>query len=99
MRYIGLILAGLLALCLTNMPYGYYELIRYLTTVFFAWMALQSYKDGNDNLTLVYVAVAILFQPFLKITLSKEIWNVVDVLTAGWLVYLYVKNMKLTKKS
>ena len=70
-----------------------------MTTVFFAWMALQSYKDGNDNLTLVYVAVAILFQPFLKITLSKEIWNVVDVLTAGWLVYLYVKNMKLTKKS
>lgn len=52
----------------------------------------------NDNLTLVYVAVAILFQPFLKITLSKEIWNVVDVLTAGWLVYLYVKNMNLTKK-
>lgn len=93
MKYISLVLAGLLVLCLTNMPYGYYELIRYITTVFFAWMALQAKKQNNDNLLFVYVAIAILFQPFLKIALSKVIWNVIDLLVAGWLTYQYLRKM------
>lgn len=94
MKYIDLIVAMLLLLCLTSMPYGYYELVRYITTVLFFWMALQAYKTGKENLTFSYVAVGVLFQPFFKITLSKSIWNVIDIIIAVLLIYLYVKNIK-----
>lgn len=76
MKYIGLIVAMLLLLCLTSMPYGYYELVRYITTVLFFWMALQSFKIGKESLTFSYVAIGVLFQPFFKIVLSKSIWNI-----------------------
>ena len=94
MKYIGLIIAMLLLLCITSMPYEYYELVRYLTTILFFWMAFKAYRTKNENLTFVYVAIAILFQPFFKITLSKVIWNVIDVIVAALLIILYVKDIK-----
>ena len=92
MRYLGLILAGLLALCLTNMPYGYYELIRYLTTVFFVWMAYKYYEEEKCGLMITFVALAILFQPFIKIALGRLMWNIVDVIVAiGLIVLGYIR--------
>ena len=43
MKYLKIILAVLLLLCLLDMPYGFYILIRYMATVVFGYMAYSYY--------------------------------------------------------
>ena len=72
-------LAILFFLCLLDMPYGYYQLVRWVALVGFAILAYKSYEDENNVLVIVYCGLAILFQPLFKIALGREVWNVVDV--------------------
>ncbi|HLW30925.1 MAG TPA: DUF6804 family protein [Aequorivita sp.] len=84
-------LAILFFLCLLQMPYGYYQLVRFLALVGFVILAYQAYQDNNSTATIIYAALALLFQPFFKIALSRDIWNIVDVIVGiGLLVSLFV---------
>ncbi len=53
-RYIYLLMAVLLLLCLAPMPYGYYQLVRFVAMVAFAVMAWNYYeksmRDGRSHL-------------------------------------------------
>ena len=72
-------------MCLLDMPYGYYTLVRYLAMCVFVYLALQS--KGNENLMLIYLALAILFQPIIKLPLGREIWNIIDVVVGIVLLF------------
>ena len=37
-------------------------------------------------MSILYLGLAILFQPVIKIYLGREIWNVVDLIVGGYLV-------------
>ncbi|MCX4293989.1 MAG: hypothetical protein OSJ56_08035 [Prevotella sp.] len=52
-------------------------------------MAYNYYKEEKENLAITFSALAILFQPFIKIALGRTIWNVVDVLVAIFITVLY----------
>ncbi len=73
-------LAVLLFICLLDMPYGYYQIVRVAATVVFVYLAIQSYNLKLNAMVIIYLILAILFQPFEKIALGREIWNVVDVI-------------------
>ena len=90
MKYINLILAALLLLCLAPMPYGYYQLVRYVAMVVFGVMAFQYYEKKQEALMVVFGALALLFQPFVKIALGRTLWNVVDVVVAVLLIALWL---------
>lgn len=85
-RIIKIILAGLLFLCLLEMPYGFYQLVRMVALIGFIMLAYQSYNKGYVNMSILYLGLAILFQPVIKIYLGREIWNVVDLIVGGYLV-------------
>ncbi len=92
---VKILLAISLGMCLFNMPYGFYELVRFLALVGFVILAYQNYEKGNNNVVIIYLGLAVLFQPFLKITLGREIWNFVDVFVGlGLVVSLFIKNRK-----
>lgn len=93
MKYVQIILAGGLLLCLANMPYGYYNLIRYVSAIVFGIMAVMAHKDGKMPFVIVYASIAVLFQPFIKFALGREIWQFVDVVAAIILVFPTVKNL------
>lgn len=78
--FIKIILAILFFLCLANMPYGYYQLVRFTGLIGFAILAYQANQQGRQTEMLIYAGLALLFQPFLKIALGRTIWNIVDVL-------------------
>ena len=84
---IKIILTALLLLCLLHMPYGYYQFIRFAALVGFALLAYHSYEQSNKTAAIVYVCLALLFQPFLKIALGRTVWNAVDVLVAACLIF------------
>ena len=85
-------LTVMLFLCLLNMSYGYYQLVRIASLVGFLALAYFSHKERNEFGVVAYVALAILFQPFFKIYLGREIWNAVDVVVGAVLVIsIFVK--------
>ena len=73
-------LAVLLFVCLLDMPYGYYQFVRVAATLVFVLFAIQSYNLKSNAMILIYVILAILFQPFEKIALGRDVWNVLDVI-------------------
>jgi len=92
---IKIILSVLLFLCLANMPYGYYQFVRFAATIGFGILAFQSSDSENKTLMIVYGALALLFQPFFKIALGRELWNVVDVIVGvGLIISLFINKQK-----
>lgn len=90
MKYLKLILAAMLLLCLFNMPYGFYALLRFVAATIFAIMAYSYYNENQKELAIGSGAIAILFQPFIKIALGRQIWNIVDVVIAIGLIMLII---------
>jgi len=64
------------------MPYGYYQLFRYIAMVGFAILAYYSYERKNIPLVIVFVALALLFQPLSKVPLGRHSWLIIDILVA-----------------
>ena len=91
MKHLKLILAAILLLCLASMPYGYYMFVRFVAMVAFAVIAYEYAEKQNTKLVVTFGALALLFQPFLKIALGRAMWNIVDVAVAILLVVLYVR--------
>jgi multisubunit Na+/H+ antiporter MnhB subunit len=74
------------------MPYGFYQFLRFAAMVGFVYLAYSANEQGNKNEVFVYIALAILFQPFIKIALGRTIWNSVDVLVGiGLLLSLVIR--------
>ena len=84
-------LAILLLLCLFDMPYGFYQLVRFMAMIGFGILAFQANKQKKQIETVIYVSLAILFQPLLKISLGREIWTVIDAVVAIGLIVTVVK--------
>ncbi|HAT76176.1 MAG TPA: hypothetical protein DCS19_04865 [Flavobacterium sp.] len=94
---VKIILSLLLFLCLLNFPCTYYQFVRFVAFIGFAYLAYFANKQGNKNEVFIYIALAILFQPFVKIALGRTLWNVVDVLVGvGLLLSLFRKDTKYT---
>lgn len=89
MRKLYLILAALMLLCLAPMPYGYFQLVRFLSTIAFGVIAFRYYQERKEWLAYTCGTLALLFQPFYKIALGRTVWNIVDVIVAIGLLLLF----------
>ncbi len=79
-------LSILFLVCLLDMSYGYFQVVRFSGMLGFVLLAYFSYKQKKNLEVIVYVALALLFQPFAKMALGRTIWNVVDVVVAVGLI-------------
>jgi hypothetical protein len=77
------------------MPYGFYQFVRFAAVVGFAYLGYVAKEQNKQNEVFIYIALAILFQPFLKITLGRTIWNIVDVIVGTGLVVKVIKDSKI----
>ena len=99
MKQVYLILAVLMLMCLAPMPYGYFQLVRFVAMVAFGVIAYQYYLRQKTIATVIFVLLALLFQPIYKIALGRIIWNIIDVTVAALLVGLFVLEKRLEKKN
>ena len=87
MKYFKILLAIIFLLCLLDMPYGYYQLVRLIGMISFVYFAYEE-KDSKGKLWMFFwIGSALLINPLLKISLGRELWNVVDVIWALILFY------------
>ena len=80
-----LIIAIMLILCLADMPYGFYELVRFAAAGAFVYL---------DGLGFLFAGLALLFQPFFKVVLGRVLWNIIDIVVAVALIFLIVRAFK-----
>lgn len=86
------IASGMLFAAVIPFPYGYYILLRFVVCFALSWAALIAYKKNDTTLLWVFFILAILFNPFEKIYLPKDIWIVVDF-SVGILLLLLRKRI------
>ncbi len=61
-------------------------IVRFLATCAFIYFSYYSKTKGNNNSAILYLILAVLFQPFFKIALGRQIWNLVDIIVATGLI-------------
>jgi len=79
------LVAGLMLLWALNPenPYGYYVLLRWVCCGIFAYLAFKGYEQGHQGWVWVLGITAALYNPILRVHLTREIWSVVNVITIG----------------
>jgi hypothetical protein len=91
-KAIKIILAVLFFLCLADMPYGYYQFVRFAGLIGFAILAYTANNKDRQTEMIIYGGLALLFQPFFIIALGREMWNIVDVVVGiGLLISIFMK--------
>jgi hypothetical protein len=95
---IKIALAVLLLICLFQMPYGFYQLFKYIALVGFAILAYYEYERKNIPLVIVFMGLVLLFQPVAKVALGRQAWMVVDVVVAAGLVVSLFIPKRIDKK-
>lgn len=87
-------LAIMLLLCLLQMPYGYYQLVRILGCIGFGYLAYQFHESKKEKEMIIFLILAILFQPFFKIALGRSLWNIIDIVVAIGLFLSVIREKK-----
>lgn len=105
-KILKIVLAILFFLCLADMPFGFYQIVRFIAFAGFLYLAYLAIEDNKQkNIAVVwiekqlkytpffyYVLLALLFQPFFKIALGREMWNIIDVIVGiGLLISIFMK--------
>ncbi len=91
---IKIILAIMFFICLAEMPYGYYQFVRLAGLVGFAILAYHAHEQGKRKEMIIYIGLALLFQPFFKMALGRDLWNFVDLIVGIGLLISVLKKPK-----
>ena len=89
---IKIVVPVLLFLCLADMPYGYYQFVRFIGIIVFAILSYQVYQQGRQIEMIIFGGLSLLFQPFFKMALDRKLWNTDDaVVGTGLLISVLMK--------
>ena len=83
--------AILLLLCLLPMPYGFYTIARLAMTIISGYLTYYYYTHNMKEMAITFSIITIMFQPFIKLALGREIWQVVDIVIAILLLILAMR--------
>lgn len=76
-----LIACGLLLLAIASLPYGYYKFLRIAITIIAGLSAFSVFEKENKLLFIIFLAIAILFNPVIPIHFDKDTWTPIDLLS------------------
>jgi hypothetical protein len=94
-KIIKISLALLFFLCLADMPYGFYQFVRFVALIGFGILAYKANEQNKNTEMIIYGGLALLFQPFFKIALGREVWNIMDVIVGiGLIASLFMNRTK-----
>lgn len=95
MRLLLLITAVLLFLGMFNLPIGYYTFLRIAVTIAAVLLVVGEYKDGLSLWTIIFGAIAILFNPLTPVYLnSKSAWSMIDFWCGVLFLVAFYKHKK-----
>jgi len=95
----SLIAAAILIGALTRWPYGYYQLLRLVVCGASVYIAFIAYNWQKVWAVWLFGFIALLFNPFIPIHLSRELWQPIDVICAiAFIVITFVLKKPVEEK-
>lgn len=64
------------------MPYGYYQILRVLLVLACVYLAFASSQKGITAWVWVFAGFALVYNPITPLSLGRELWSAVNVVTA-----------------
>lgn len=89
--------AAMLFIGALPMPYGYYTLLRLVASGIFAFAAYIAFERKSILLPWLFGFTALIFNPFIKVHLAKELWMFIDVV-AGLFLVISAKHVQYSDK-
>jgi len=77
-----LVAAIMLFLAMADLPYGYYQILRWVICGIAVYVAYMAYRWGKIWATWVFGLIAVLFNPLIPVHLTKEIWRPINFVCA-----------------
>lgn len=76
-------IAGVMLLWALNPdnPYGYYILLRWACCAVFAYLAIKAFAQETEGWVWIFGVTAFVYNPIIRIHLTREIWSVINVAT------------------
>ncbi len=72
----------LLLWALTDNPYSYYQLLRWVITIIAGYTAYTYYNKQKIRWTWTFGVMALLFNPIIPFYFSKSTWQLIDLTSA-----------------
>lgn len=71
-------------IALVELPYGYYMLLRLVVCAAAVVIAWKRFAGNSSSVWgVIFAGVALLFNPILPVHFSRELWAVLDSVTAA----------------
>jgi hypothetical protein len=74
-------------LAVADLPYGYYQVLRILVTGYAGYLSYSYFRGPGDALGWGLAFVAVLYNPFLPVAMSKEFHALINLATAALLAF------------
>jgi hypothetical protein len=84
------ILAALLFLAVLPLPYTYYEILRVAVCLGVIYLLVKEWPLLEGQTKGAFIVIAVLFNPFSPVYLSKITWVVIDIITGVYLIQLKI---------
>jgi len=62
-------------------PYAYYILLRWICCAAFAYVGVQALAHHKEGWAWVLGVMAVVYNPIIRVHLTREIWSVVNLIT------------------
>lgn len=72
-----------LLVAMSDMPYGYYQLLRVVVFCASAYLAFAEGKLDSGFWLWAFIASALIYNPVVKLSLGREIWTYVNLATVA----------------
>ena len=82
---------------LADVPYGYYQLLRFVVCGVGIYVAFTAYSWQKMWAVWLFGFIALLFNPLIPIYLSRELWQPIDVICA--VLFVVIIFQKLSEKN
>lgn len=76
--------------CLKHMSYGYYQLLRIACFVGFGYLTFYEFEEGNKNIGAFFALCTLLFNPIIKVSMSRNTWIFFDVGISIILIVIFI---------
>jgi len=68
------------------MPFGFYTLLRFIICGLSLFALKITHLKSQSNLPWIFAILAVLFNPIIPVYLPKELWIIIDISTAVFLI-------------
>jgi len=87
-RYFIILTIFILFGAVAEWPYGYYTILRWITCIASILVVFQAFEKNIDWAKVVFIVIAILFNPLFPVYLSRSTWIPLDIITA--ILFIFV---------